>query len=189
MFLHGPAPPDRIQLGWTQIPQARMQALRIVDIGDEPPEVGRGRFQGGAKTGQPTTGMTVRTCWRLIARLGGHQGRRGDGEPGWETVVEGLTRRQLARRGAPPRRLLGRSLRCGYKSGLKTPGGAATRRPESARAAGTRSPVGHRVPQVTRSPRHGFRTARKAIDRLNPETAPPDAPLHRSGLGTRGGRG
>lgn len=42
-----------------------------------------------AKTGQPATGMTVHTCWRLIARLGGHQGRRGDGEPGWETLWKG----------------------------------------------------------------------------------------------------
>jgi len=42
-----------------------------------------------AKTGQPAVGMTVRACWRLIARLGGHQGRRGDGEPGWETLWKG----------------------------------------------------------------------------------------------------
>jgi hypothetical protein len=42
-----------------------------------------------AKTGQPTADMTARTCWRLIARLGGHQGRRGDGEPGWETLWKG----------------------------------------------------------------------------------------------------
>jgi len=42
-----------------------------------------------AKTGQPAAGMTARTCWRLIARLGGHQGRRGDGDPGWETLWKG----------------------------------------------------------------------------------------------------
>jgi hypothetical protein len=42
-----------------------------------------------AKTGQPATGMTVRTCWRLIARLGGHQGRRRDGDPGWQTLWTG----------------------------------------------------------------------------------------------------
>ena len=42
-----------------------------------------------AKTGQPAAGMTAHTCWRLIARLGGHQGRRGDGEPGWETLWKG----------------------------------------------------------------------------------------------------
>ncbi len=42
-----------------------------------------------AKTDQPVAGMTVGRCWRLIARLGGHQGRRGDGEPGWETLWKG----------------------------------------------------------------------------------------------------
>jgi hypothetical protein len=42
-----------------------------------------------AKTRQPAAGMTVRTCWRLIARLGGHQGRRHDGEPGWQTLWSG----------------------------------------------------------------------------------------------------
>ncbi len=42
-----------------------------------------------AKTGQSAGGMTAHTCWRLIARLGGHQGRRGDGAPGWETLWKG----------------------------------------------------------------------------------------------------
>ena len=42
-----------------------------------------------AKTRHPAAGMTVGQCWRLIARLGGHQGRRGDGEPGWETLWKG----------------------------------------------------------------------------------------------------
>jgi hypothetical protein len=42
-----------------------------------------------AKAGRPAAGMTVGTCWRLIARLGGHQGRRGDGDPGWETLWKG----------------------------------------------------------------------------------------------------
>jgi hypothetical protein len=42
-----------------------------------------------AKTGQPAAGMTARTCWRLVARLGGHQGRTHDGEPGWQTVWRG----------------------------------------------------------------------------------------------------
>jgi len=42
-----------------------------------------------AKTRQPVAGMTVGTCRRLIARLGGHQGRRGDGDPGWETLWKG----------------------------------------------------------------------------------------------------
>ena len=42
-----------------------------------------------AKTKQAVAGMTVGQCWRSIARLGGHQGRRGDGEPGWETLWKG----------------------------------------------------------------------------------------------------
>jgi hypothetical protein len=42
-----------------------------------------------AKTGQPAAGMTVRTVWRSIARLGGHQGRTHDGEPGWQTLWRG----------------------------------------------------------------------------------------------------
>lgn len=41
-----------------------------------------------AKTGQPPA-MTVATCWRMIARLGGHQGRRSDGDPGWQTLWRG----------------------------------------------------------------------------------------------------
>jgi hypothetical protein len=47
-----------------------------------------------ALTHQPATGMTVRTCWRLIARLGGHLGRKGDGEPGWKTIWYGWQRVQ-----------------------------------------------------------------------------------------------
>ena len=42
-----------------------------------------------ALTGQPTAAMTVQRCWRLIARLGGHWGRTGDGEPGWKTLWYG----------------------------------------------------------------------------------------------------
>jgi hypothetical protein len=42
-----------------------------------------------ALTGKPADGMTGRTCWRLIARLGGHWGRKGDGEPGWRTIWYG----------------------------------------------------------------------------------------------------
>ena len=40
-------------------------------------------------TRQAAAGMTVRTCWRLLARLGGHWGRTGDGEPGWRTIWYG----------------------------------------------------------------------------------------------------
>jgi hypothetical protein len=42
-----------------------------------------------AKTGRPAAGMTARACWRLVARLGGHQGRNGDGDPGWQTLWRG----------------------------------------------------------------------------------------------------
>ena len=42
-----------------------------------------------AKTGAPAAGMTAGTCWRLIARLGGHQGRTRDGDPGWQTLWRG----------------------------------------------------------------------------------------------------
>lgn len=42
-----------------------------------------------ALTHQPAAGMTVHRCWRLIARLGGHWGRTGDGEPGWKTIWYG----------------------------------------------------------------------------------------------------
>ena len=66
-----------------------------------------------AKTGQPAAGMTARTCWRLIARLGGHQGRRGDGEPGWETLWKGWRVVSLLVEGMHLGRLLARPLRCG----------------------------------------------------------------------------
>jgi hypothetical protein len=33
--------------------------------------------------------MTAGQCWRGLARLGGHQGRRHDGDPGWRTVWRG----------------------------------------------------------------------------------------------------
>jgi len=33
--------------------------------------------------------MTISEFWRRVARLGGHQGRRGDGEPGWKTLWKG----------------------------------------------------------------------------------------------------
>lgn len=42
-----------------------------------------------AKTGTTAAGMTADTGWRLLARLGGHQGRRRDGPPGWLTVWRG----------------------------------------------------------------------------------------------------
>lgn len=42
-----------------------------------------------AKTGTPAAGMTAEQCWRGLARLGGHQGRRHDGQPGWRTIWRG----------------------------------------------------------------------------------------------------
>lgn len=38
------------------------------------------------KTGVSAVGMTTEQCCKLIARLGGYQGRRGDGPPGWKTL-------------------------------------------------------------------------------------------------------
>lgn len=34
--------------------------------------------------------MSLRTFWRLVARLGGFLGRKGDGDPGWRTVWWGF---------------------------------------------------------------------------------------------------
>jgi hypothetical protein len=36
--------------------------------------------------------LTVREFYRLVARLGGHQNRKGDGFPGWITLWRGWTR-------------------------------------------------------------------------------------------------
>jgi len=33
--------------------------------------------------------ITMETFWRGVAQLGGHQGRRGDGPPGWKTIWRG----------------------------------------------------------------------------------------------------
>jgi hypothetical protein len=41
------------------------------------------------RTGHPAAGMTAATFWRLVARLGGHQGRERDGPPGWRTLWHG----------------------------------------------------------------------------------------------------
>lgn len=40
-------------------------------------------------TGQPSHDLSCAQVWRLVARLGGHQGRTGDGDPGWRTVWRG----------------------------------------------------------------------------------------------------
>jgi hypothetical protein len=47
-----------------------------------------------ALTGTDPGPLTVGNCWRLIARLGGHLGRRSDGEPGWQTLWAGWQRVQ-----------------------------------------------------------------------------------------------
>lgn len=41
------------------------------------------------KTGGQPTGMTVEQCAKRIAQLGGYQGRRSDGPPGWKTLWHG----------------------------------------------------------------------------------------------------
>ena len=42
-----------------------------------------------ATTRRPAAGMILAVFWALVARLGGHQGRRGDGPPGWQTLWRG----------------------------------------------------------------------------------------------------
>lgn len=44
--------------------------------------------------------MTVREFLRAIAGLGGHLGRKGDGEPGWITIWRGFEKLMLIARGA-----------------------------------------------------------------------------------------
>jgi len=41
------------------------------------------------KTGGDATGMSVEQCVKRIAQLGGYQGRRSDGPPGWKTLWHG----------------------------------------------------------------------------------------------------
>ncbi len=41
------------------------------------------------KTGGTAAGMTVAQCLKRIAQLGGYQGRRSDGPPGWKTLWHG----------------------------------------------------------------------------------------------------
>ena len=44
--------------------------------------------------------MSVRTFFRGVARLGGFLARRGDGEPGWQTIWHGWEKLSLMIRGA-----------------------------------------------------------------------------------------
>ena len=41
------------------------------------------------------TGMTVYAFFRELAKLGGFLARKGDGEPGWETIWHGYKKLQL----------------------------------------------------------------------------------------------
>ena len=49
---------------------------------------------------QPSAGMTIRQFWRLVARLGGFLARKGDGEPGWQTIWRGWQKLDLMTLGA-----------------------------------------------------------------------------------------
>lgn len=42
-----------------------------------------------ARRQQADATMSLGEFWRRVARLGGHQGRRGDGAPGWQTIWKG----------------------------------------------------------------------------------------------------
>jgi Transposase DNA-binding/Transposase Tn5 dimerisation domain len=53
----------------------------------------------GARGLSPCPPLTVRGFWRGLAQLGGFLGRRGDGEPGWQTIWRGWEQLQLLVRG------------------------------------------------------------------------------------------
>jgi Transposase DNA-binding/Transposase DDE domain len=48
---------------------------------------------------KPSTGMTIRQFVRCLAGLGGHLGRKRDGEPGWITLWRGIEKLLLILRG------------------------------------------------------------------------------------------
>jgi hypothetical protein len=48
--------------------------------------------------------MTIREFLRAVAGLGGHLGRKGDGEPGWITIWRGFEKLMLIARGADAQR-------------------------------------------------------------------------------------
>jgi hypothetical protein len=48
----------------------------------------------------PPDRITVYQFWREVAKMGGFLGRRGDGEPGWQTVWRGWRKLQAMARGA-----------------------------------------------------------------------------------------
>ena len=39
--------------------------------------------------GLEAAGMTIHTFWRCVAKVGGFLGRKGDGDPGWQTLWQG----------------------------------------------------------------------------------------------------
>jgi hypothetical protein len=41
---------------------------------------------------QPEDALTLRAFWRAVANLGGFLGRKGDGDPGWQTLWKGWRR-------------------------------------------------------------------------------------------------
>jgi len=49
-------------------------------------------------------GMTIREFLRAVAGLGGHLGRKCDGEPGWITLWRGFEKLMLIARGADAQR-------------------------------------------------------------------------------------
>jgi hypothetical protein len=61
---------------------------------DQPQEpaalvVGDRAVQVVARLSRQPSALTCADFWRLVARLGGHQGRKGDGDPGWRTIWRG----------------------------------------------------------------------------------------------------
>ena len=46
------------------------------------------------KTSQPASALTLGEANRMVAKLGGWLGRKGDGEPGAESLAAGLRRLQ-----------------------------------------------------------------------------------------------
>jgi len=62
-----------------------------------------------SQLGKPPEGWTCRSVVRAIARLGGFIGRKGDGNPGWQTIWRGFQQLMVLVAGYE----LGRSERCG----------------------------------------------------------------------------
>jgi hypothetical protein len=51
--------------------------------------------------------MTIREFLRAVAGLGGHLGRKGDGDPGWITLWRGFEKLMLLARGDDARKRCG----------------------------------------------------------------------------------